>query len=1056
MAPSQKPEDIETRSVISMQELDPSPVQDDFPDIESGEYVPKPRDPQSQQTATSGRSGISTPGFGLRGHNWDSWLSALQKYSTYPPSFFFVLHFANTSLIPLATRSVADSETYLLLTRPVYQSPSLEHAVLTIPILVHIASGVALRNIRSSRRARLYGAETRSQRYMLSFWPRMSLQARLGYFLAPLIGTHVLVNRVTPLLADGGSSGVGLGYVAHGFARSPVFWNIYYLLFVAVGVWHIVGGWAAWMGWRVTTARKELRSKKGSLEGYLGYPENDQRTKKQRKMWWVVNGIAAVGASIWLAGALGIIGRAGQGTGWEASSWNEIYSHVPVIGAWFLPRGQVQPSPFRSCSSLFRRMEESPSAPVPEQLVQHEGKEYRVIKEGLACILNPASQAAASEATRKDLKEDDELQSVFYNPIQQFNRDLSVLAVRVHGEHVQALKKRNAEKKKRRAAEREAAKGKKRKRDEQGEVEQESKVEGEEANHATNGNERTSASKPEPSTPPSFTVLDALSATGLRALRYASEIPFVTRVVANDLSAPAIESMKMNIRYNKLDKLVQPNNGDARAYMYNVNPSASQDGGVYTGKFDVIDLDPYGTASPFMDATLNAVKDGGMLCVTCTDAGVWASNGYPEKAFSLYGGVPIKGSHSHEGGLRLILHALATSAAKYGLAIEPLLSLSIDFYARVFVRVYRSPADVKFLSGKTMLVYNCDVGCGAWTTQPLTATKQRLDKRGNPFYHYGFTQGPLADRHCAQCGTKTHMAGPMWAGPLHNVAFIQRILDLLPKLDRSVYHTIPRIEGMLTTALEEDFNIGDPLERQSPEPTTPELQDAPENEYAAIIPRLDPSLREQHPFYFTLSALSKVLKTSTIPFDAFRGALRRLGYRSTRSHTKPNTVRTDAPWDVIWEVMREWVRQKSPVKEGALKPGSAGAVIMAKGRDRQNAPQADTPLDCLRREILSALDSGRDVSDLVTKVEAALYRCGSRQSLGKEPAAADRAPQDSAPGEDAQLTKAKSDGNPSPNELEIVFDEDLGRETFKRKRLVRYQINPRANWGPLNRASGKR
>lgn len=701
-------------------------------------------------------------------------------------------------------------------------------------------------------------------------------------------------------------------------------------------------------------------------------------------------------------------------------------------------------------------MEESPSAPVPEQLVQHEGKEYRVVKEGLACILNPASQAAASEATRKDLKEDDELQSVFYNPIQQFNRDLSVLAVRVHGEHVQALKKRNAERKKRRAAEKGAAKGKKRKRDEQGEAEQESKAEGEEANHATNGNEPTPASNPEPSTPPSFTVLDALSATGLRALRYASEIPFVTRVVANDLSAPAIESMKMNIRYNKLEKLVQPNNGDARAYMYNVNPSASQDGGVYTGKFDVIDLDPYGTASPFIDATLNAVKDGGMLCVTCTDAGVWASNGYPEKAFSLYGGVPIKGSHSHEGGLRLILHALATSAAKYGLAIEPLLSLSIDFYARVFVRVYRSPADVKFLSGKTMLVYNCDVGCGAWTTQPLTATKQRLDKRGNPFYHYGFTQGPLADRHCAQCGTKTHMAGPMWAGPLHNIAFIQRILDLLPTLDRSVYHTIPRIEGMLTTALEEDFTIGDPLER----PQTPEHQDTAateNNEYAAIIPRLDPSLREQHPFYFTLSALSKVLKTSTIPFDAFRGALRRLGYRSTRSHTKPNTVRTDAPWEVIWEVMREWVRQKSPVKEGALKPGSAGAAIMARARDRQTAPQPDTPLDLLRREILSAVDGGKDVADLVTKVEAALYRSGSRQSLGKEPAAAaDRAPQDSVPGEDGQLAKAKSDGNPSPNELEIVFDEDLGRETFKRKRLVRYQINPRANWGPLNRASGKR
>jgi tRNA G26 N,N-dimethylase Trm1 len=33
------------------------------------------------------------------------------------------------------------------------------------------------------------------------------------------------------------------------------------------------------------------------------------------------------------------------------------------------------------------------------------------------------------------------------------------------------------------------------------------------------------------------------------------------------------------------------------------------------------DLDPYGTASPFLDAAVQAAKDGGLLCVTCTDAG---------------------------------------------------------------------------------------------------------------------------------------------------------------------------------------------------------------------------------------------------------------------------------------------------------------------------------------------------------------------------------------------------------------------------------------------------
>lgn len=47
--------------------------------------------------------------------------------------------------------------------------------------------------------------------------------------------------------------------------------------------------------------------------------------------------------------------------------------------------------------------------------------------------------------------------------------------------------------------------------------------------------------------------------------------------------------------------------------------------------FDVIDLDPYGTAAPFIDAAVQAVADGGLLCVTCTDLAVLAGTNYPEK-----------------------------------------------------------------------------------------------------------------------------------------------------------------------------------------------------------------------------------------------------------------------------------------------------------------------------------------------------------------------------------------------------------------------------------------
>ena len=45
------------------------------------------------------------------------------------------------------------------------------------------------------------------------------------------------------------------------------------------------------------------------------------------------------------------------------------------------------------------------------------------------------------------------------------------------------------------------------------------------------------------------------------------------------------------------------------------------------------------------------------------------------------------------------------------------------------------------------------------------------------------------------------------------------------------------------------------------------------------------------------------------------------------------------------------------------------------------------------------------------------------------------------------------DPGPKVNSMKIVFDENLGKE-LPRGKLVRYQMNPRENWGPMHRAAG--
>ena len=160
--------------------------------------------------------------------------------------------------------------------------------------------------------------------------------------------------------------------------------------------------------------------------------------------------------------------------------------------------------------------------------------------------------------------------------------------------------------------------------------------------------------------------------------------------------AEAVKSINKNVEYNKLTDKVVANQGDAIKFM-----------GSTDEKFHIVDLDPYGTAAPFIDSAIQCLEDDGMLLVTCTDAGVLAGSGYPEKCFALYGGnnfgnAYVNGESNHEVGIRLILNLIASTAAKYKKTIEPMLSLSIDYYFRVFVKVKTSPINVKI-----MLVKQC-------------------------------------------------------------------------------------------------------------------------------------------------------------------------------------------------------------------------------------------------------------------------------------------------------------------------------------------------------------
>jgi tRNA (guanine26-N2/guanine27-N2)-dimethyltransferase len=216
------------------------------------------------------------------------------------------------------------------------------------------------------------------------------------------------------------------------------------------------------------------------------------------------------------------------------------------------------------------------ATPQVGQHISHDGKEYTTIKEGLAHILVPHGVPTSTDP--KLSKEETQKQQVFYNPIQQFNRDLSVLAIKTFGQdsiqrklqkHEQFKKKnerkrqrlqekrvteeptadadgtsgtfgaREAPSKKRKLAEGESEEGavpaKKQKVTENGEEQ--------EVDDEAVQNDSTGTNGERPAWRPQFTILDALSATGCDTLKRSHLRPQLRRTTCHKVPWTPSSSM---------------------------------------------------------------------------------------------------------------------------------------------------------------------------------------------------------------------------------------------------------------------------------------------------------------------------------------------------------------------------------------------------------------------------------------------------------------------------------------------------------------------------------
>lgn len=261
---------------------------------------------------------------------------------------------------------------------------------------------------------------------------------------------------------------------------------------------------------------------------------------------------------------------------------------------------------------------------------------------------------------------------VFFNPVQELNRDLTVCVLRAHRES---------------------------------------------ASHGT----------------PSY--LDAHAATGARGVR-AAATGYDTTLCDFDPDAAAL--CRENLTHNDLDGRVENRNANAL---------------MHEERFDVVDLDPFGTPVPFLDAAFRSAQ--GLVCVTATDTAPLCG-AHRESGVRSYSAVPQNTEYHAEMGLRVLLGTLVRTAARYDVAAVPLLSHATSHYVRTYLKITRRASDANDALGTMGYIHHCFSCLHRETEDGLIAHPPES---------------------CPACGKRIRTAGPVWLGRANDPAFVGRVRE---------------------------------------------------------------------------------------------------------------------------------------------------------------------------------------------------------------------------------------------------------------------------------------
>lgn len=231
--------------------------------------------------------------------------------------------------------------------------------------------------------------------------------------------------------------------------------------------------------------------------------------------------------------------------------------------------------------------------------------------------------------------------------------------------------------------------------------------------------------------------LDALSASGIRGLRVAKEAG-VARVTLNDVNPQAHEIIAKNIARNGLH---------CEAVCCNANAL------MHSRHFQAVDIDPFGSPSPFLSAASRSALS--FLFLTATDTAPLCG-AHPKSGIRKYMAVPLNTDFHREMGGRVLLGLAARELARLDKSMNPLLTHATEHYVRTYLEVKKG-ASLADRCLEKMGYLECCLFCGS----------------------FFMLKEPKEAGMCSHCAHKTLLAGPLWLGSLHHPPLLKQAMAFL-------------------------------------------------------------------------------------------------------------------------------------------------------------------------------------------------------------------------------------------------------------------------------------